>query len=149
LVVVRLVRIYKKSKGKFIRFELENEIRNSQKLSTFLFAGQFETLKFKLIQHYYSYIMTKFEIQRSCYTDWMVENFRNIRVLEIPNKSLVITYLMNRLDNRLTDQEFLYKLFQLLSYIRQLDYSFGFIIGQEYLIISFKFNDLLEFINAN
>lgn len=93
--------------------------------------------------------MTKFEIQRSCYTDWMVENFRNIRVLEIPNKSLVITYLMNRLDNRLTDQEFLYKLFQLLSYIRQLDYSFGFIIGQEYLIISFKFNDLLEFINAN
>ena len=149
MVVVRLVRIYKKSKGKFIRFELENEIRNSQKLSTFLFAGQFETLKFKLIQHYYSYIMTKFEIQRSCYTDWMVENFRNIRVLEIPNKSLVITYLMNRLDNRLTDQEFLYKLFQLLSYIRQLDYSFGFIIGQEYLIISFKFNDLLEFINAN
>jgi hypothetical protein len=56
---------------------------------------------------------------------------------------------MNRLDDRLTDQEFIYKLFQLLSYIRQLDYSFGFIVDQEYLIISFKFNDFLEFIGAN
>jgi hypothetical protein len=84
--------------------------------------------------------------------DWMVENFRNIRVLEIPKNSLVTTYLMNlmnRIDTRLTDQEFLYKLFQLLSYIRQLDYSFGFIVGQEYLIVSFKFTDFLEFIGAN
>lgn len=73
----------------------------------------------------------------------MLDNFRNIRVLEIPKNSLVTTYLMNRLDNRLTDQEFIYKLFQLLSYIRQLDYSFGFIVDQEYLIISFKFTDFL------
>ena len=55
--------------------------------------------------------MTKFEIQRGYYTDWIVENFRNIRVLEIPNNLLVTIYLMNRFDNRLTDQEFLYKLF--------------------------------------
>lgn len=142
-------RIYKKSNGKFIRFELEMKLETAKKFQFFLFAGQFETLESKLIQHYYSYIMTKFEIQRSCYTDWMVENFRNIRVLQIPNNSLVTTYLMNRLDNRLTDQEFLYKLFQLLSYIRQLDYSFGFIVDQEYLIISFKFTDFLEFIGAN
>ena len=103
----------------------------------------------KLIQHYYSYITTKFQIQRSCYTDWLVENFRNIRVLQIPKNSLVTTYLINRLDNRLTDQEFIYKLFQLLSYIRQLDYSSGFLVDQEYLIISFKFTDFLEFIGAN
>lgn len=81
--------------------------------------------------------------------DWMVENFRNIRVLQIPKNSLVTTYLMNRLDNRLTDQEFLYKLFQLLSYIRQLECSSGFIGDQEYLIVSFKFTDFLEFIGAN
>ena len=41
------------------------------------------------------------------------------------------------------------KLFQLLSYIRQLDYYFGFIVDQEYLIISFKLSDFLEFIGAN
>ena len=56
---------------------------------------------------------------------------------------------MSRLYNRLTDQEFLYKLFQLLSYIRQLEYSFDFIVDQEYLIISFKFTDFLEFIGGN
>jgi hypothetical protein len=142
-------RIYKKSNGKFIRFELEMKLETAKKFQFFLFAGQFETLESKLIQHYYSYITTKFQIQRSCYTDWLVENFRNIRVLQIPKNSLVTTYLMNRLDNRLTDQEFIYKLFQLLSYIRQLDYSFGFIVDQEYLIISFKFTDFLEFIGAN
>lgn len=125
------------------------KLETTKKLQFFLFAGQFETLESKLIQHYYSYIMTKFQIQRSCYTDWMVENFRNIRVLQIPNNSLVTTYLTNRLDKSLTDQEFLYKLFQLLSYIRQLDYSFGFIVDQEYLIISFKFTDFLEFIDTN
>ena len=65
----------------------------------------------------------------------MIENFRNISILEILENSLVTTYLMKRLDTRLTDEEFLYKLFQLLSYIRQIDYSFGFIVDQEYLII--------------
>lgn len=116
-------RIYKKSNGKFIRFELEMKLETAKKFQFFLFAGQFETLESKLIQHYYSYIMTKFEIQQSCYTDWMVENFRNIRVLQISNNSLVTTYLTNRLDNSLTDQE--------------------------YLIISFKFTDFLEFIGTN
>ena len=79
----------------------------------------------------------------------MLENFRNIQVLQIPENSLVTTYLMNRLYKRLTDQEFIYKLFHLLSYIQQLDYSFDFIVDQEYLIISFKLTDFLEFIGAN
>ena len=36
-----------------------------------------------------------------------------------------------------------------MSYIRQLDYSFSFLVNQEYLIISFKLTDFLEFIGAN
>lgn len=47
------------------------------------------------------------------------------------------------------DPEFIYKLFQLLSYIRQLGYSSGFIVDQKYLIISFKLTDFLEFIGTN
>lgn len=69
----------------------------------------------------------------------MLENFPNILVLQNTNNSLVITYLRNRLDYRSIDPEFIYKLFQLSSYIRQLEYSSGFIVDQEYLIISFKF----------
>ena len=60
----------------------------------------------------------------------LLGNFRNIRILQIPKNSLVTTYLMNRLDTILTDKEFLSKLFQLLSCIRQLDYFFGFIVDQ-------------------
>lgn len=151
------LRIYKKSNGKFIRFELEMKLSTARNFQFFLFAGQFETLEYKLIQHYYSYIITKFHIQRSCYTDWMLHNFRNIRVLEIPKNSLVTTYQINTLDlnTRLTDQEFIYdeefiyKLFQLFSYIRQLDYSFAFIVDQQYRIVSFKLTDFLQFIGAN
>ena len=143
------LRIYKKSNGRFIRFELEIKLEKAKKFQFFLFAGQFERLESKLIQHYYSYITTKFEIQRSCYTDWVLENFRNIRFLQIPKNSFVTTYLNNRLPNRITDQEFLYKLFQLLSFIRQLEYSSAFIGDQEYLIVSFKLTDFLEFIGTN
>ena len=139
-------RIYKKSNGKFIRFELEMKLETAKNFQFFLFAGQFETLKSKLIQYYYSYITTKFEIHLSYYKNWIVENFRDIRVLQIPKNSLVTTYIIN---NKLNDQEFIYMLFQLLSYIRQIEYSFNFIVNQEYLIIPFKLTDFLEFIVAS
>jgi hypothetical protein len=99
------------------------KLETAKKFQFFLFASQFEKLEIQLIQHYYSYITTKFEIQPSCYTDWVVQTFRIIRFLKIPENSLVTTYLTNKLANRLADQEFVYKLFQLLSYIRQLECS--------------------------
>ena len=43
----------------------------------------------------------------------------------------------------------MYKLFQLLSFIRQLPYSWAFIGDQEYLLVSFKFTDFLEFTGVN
>lgn len=150
--IVRLAVIFSgflKPNGKFIRFELEIKIESAKKFQFFLFAGQFDNLESKLIQHYYSYITTQFKIELSCYTDWVVENFRNIRFLQIPENSLVTTYLKNKLTNNLADQEFVYKLFQLLSYLRQLDSSLGFLVDQEYRIISFKLTDFLEFLGAN
>ena len=42
-------RIYKKSNGKFIRFELEMKLETAKKFQFFLFAGQFKTLESKLI----------------------------------------------------------------------------------------------------
>ena len=42
-------RIYKKSNGKFIRFELEMKLETAKNFQFFLFAGQFETLESKLI----------------------------------------------------------------------------------------------------
>ena len=97
----------------------------AKKFQFSLFASQFEKLETQLIEDYYSYINDKFEIEHSRYTDWVVENFRNVGFLKIPKNSLVTTYLItsfkNRLTNQLENQEFVYKLFQLLSYIRQLD----------------------------
>jgi len=118
-------RIYKRPNGNFIRFELEMKFKVAKKFQFSLFASQFEKLETQLIEDYYSYINDKFEIEHSRYTDWVVENFRNVGFLKIPKNSLVTTYLItsfkNRLTNQLENQEFVYKLFQLLSYIRQLD----------------------------
>jgi hypothetical protein len=47
-------RIYKKSDGKFIRFELEIKLEASKKFQFSLFASQFEKLETQLIEHYYS-----------------------------------------------------------------------------------------------
>lgn len=106
-------RIYKRSNGRFIRFELEISLEEVKKFQFSLFTSQFENLEMKLIQHYYSYITTRFEIERSCYTDWLLENFRKIRSLEIPQNSLVSTYLTDRFVSTLAEKDLLYKLFQL------------------------------------
>ena len=140
-------RIYKRPNGRYIRFELEISLEAVKKLQSFLFAGQFETLESKLIEHYYSYIITHFEIDRSCYTDWVVENFRTIRFLQIPNNSLVATYINNKIG--ITHQEFVFKLFQLLSFIRKLPYSYNLIGQQEYILVSFKLTDFLQFTGTN
>ena len=146
-------RIYKRPGGKFIRFELEITLEAAKKFEFSLFASQFEKLETQLIEHYYSYINCKFDIERSCYTDWVVNNFRSIRFLQIPKNSMVSTYLTTSLKDRVTDkvenQEFVYKILQLLSYIREIDSFSDYLIDQEYEIISFKFRDFLAFIGAN
>lgn len=56
----------------------------------------------------------------------MLNSFRKIRFLEMLGNVLVSTYLTNKLSNTLEEKELLYKLFQFLSYIRQLEY---FLVG--------------------
>lgn len=146
-------RIYKRPGGKFIRFELEITLEAVKKFEFCLFASQFKKLETQLTEHYYSYINGKFDIEQSCYTDWVVNNFRSIRFLQIPKNSMVSTYLTTYLKNRVTarveNQEFVYKIFQLLSYIREIDSFSASLIDQEYEIISFQLRDFLAFIGAN
>ena len=42
----------------------------------------------------------------------------------------------------------LYKLFQFLSYIRQLECFFSWIMDQQYQVVSFKLRNFLEFLSA-
>ena len=146
-------RIYTRPDGKFIRFELEITLVAVKKFEFSLFASQFEKLETQLVEDYYSYINGKFDIERSRYTDWVVNNFRSIRFLQIPTNSMVSTYLTNSLKNRVKgrveNKEFVYKIFQLLSYIREVDSVSEYLVDQEYEIISFKLKDFLAFIGVN
>jgi hypothetical protein len=82
-----------------------------------------------------------------------VNNFRTIRFLQIPKNLLVSNYLTtslkNKVANRVENQEFVYKIFQLLSYIREVDSFSDYLVDQEYQILSFKFRDFLTFIGTN
>jgi DNA invertase Pin-like site-specific DNA recombinase len=60
--------------------------------------------------------------------------------------SLITTYLRNIPLETLEKQEFLYKLFQLLSYIQTIESSINWISNENYRILSFRVSEFLEFI---
>jgi len=58
---------------------------------------------------------------------------------------LLTTYVKNISFDELENQEFFYKLFQLLSYIKTLKSSVNWISNESYRIISFRVSEFLEF----
>ena len=63
--------------------------------------------------------------------------------------SYLTTSFKNRVGNKLENQEFVYKIFQLLGYLKKVDSFSSFLLDQNYQIISFKFKDFLTFIGEN
>ena len=58
---------------------------------------------------------------------------------------VLTTYIKNISFDELENQEFFYRLFQLLSYIKILESSVNWISNERYRIISFRVSEFLEF----
>jgi hypothetical protein len=110
----------------------------------YLFSNQFERFEELLCIHFYKQALTTF-VMDSIYTDWLKKNFRKIRSSQMSENSLITTYLRNIPLETLEEQEFLYKLLQLLSYIRTIKSSVNWISKENYRIISFPVSEFLEF----
>ena len=138
-------RVYPKSNGKFIRFELELKKSAIKKFQSYLFLHQFEKWEELLTCHFYKEAMNKLDLD-SPYTDWLIENSRKIRSVEMSENWLLTTYVQNIHFDELKNQEFFYRLFQLLSYIKIQESSVYWISNERYRIISFRVSEFLEFI---
>jgi hypothetical protein len=137
-------RVYLKSNGKFIRFELELKKSAIKKFQSYLFLHQFEKWEELLTCYFYKEAMNKLDLD-SPYTDWLIENSRKIRSIEMSENCLLTTYVKNISFDELENQEFFYGLFQLLSYIKIRESSIYWISNERYRIISFRVSEFLEF----
>ena len=138
-------RAYRRENGKEIRFELELADKVVKKFQFYLFSNQFEKLEELLCVHFYEQASSSF-VKDSVYTDWLLENFRNIRASKAYENCLITTYFKNLPLETIEKQEFLYKLLQLLSYIRTLESSLNWISNENYRVVSFRVSEFSEFL---
>lgn len=111
-------RAYLKPNGREIRFELEVKKVMAKKVQHFLFLHQLEDFEELLVNHFYRQALLNFDMD-SCYTNWLIRNFRKIRKTEV--YSLNTTYLTKKSLNNFEKEEFLYRMFQLLNYLEQFE----------------------------
>ena len=96
--------------------------------------------------HFYNQAIQLFDIENS-YSDWLLTNFR--RVKKPPIQEVLINSLSTEKPTHgLAKVEFLYRLIQLLNYIKSLEGSFKLIsmVDQDYHTFQFPVNHFLEFI---
>jgi len=87
-------RAYQRENGREIRFELELSKSVVKKFQFYLFSNQFEKLEELLCIQFYKQALTSF-VKDSIYTDWLRENFRNIRSSRRYENYLITTYFKN------------------------------------------------------
>lgn len=135
--------------GLEFEFELKNQLIKS--FQKFLFKNHLEEFEGKLVEHFYKY-SKKSLVLDTCYTDWLQIGLRKIvsnQKSEINSNSLVSSYLRkNNLDSFVQKKQF-FKLIQLLSFIRTLEYSRQFIDDQAYCVIKFVVMDFISFTGGN
>lgn len=143
-------RIYLKPNGKEIRFEIELKKTVAKNFQHYLFTNQFKRLEELLTLHFYSQAIKLFDIEDS-YCDWLLTSFREVKT-PVEQKVLIcnfsVSYLNKKPIHNLTEIEFIYRLIQLLNYLKCLDGSFNLtsIGDQSYRTFKFSVSSFLEFI---
>ena len=138
-------RVYKKSNGREIRFELEIKKTGLKNFQYYLFSNQFQVFEELMVKQFYKQSLNLF-IHDSCYTDWFMSNFRKTKKVDIKTNPLIGTYLKQIIFEC---EEYLFQFFQLLSYLQDpqnyVELQAVTIHRQSYKVLSFPVNRFLEF----
>ena len=130
-----------------VEFELELKNQLIKSFQKFLFKNHIEEFEGRLVEHFYKYSKKSFVLD-TCYTDWLQIGLRKIvstKKSETNFNFLVSSYLRkNSLDSFVQKEQF-FKLIQLLSFIRSLEYSKQFIDDQVYYVMEFAVMDFISF----
>ena len=111
-------RIYQKDKD--VRFELEFKHRQTKLVEDYLFHNQLDIFEHQLVLQFFKYSGRVLNLG-SIYTDWVVDFQRKHHQLANYNsRPLITSYLDNELVNQ-EEEDRLFHLLQLLSFIRSLE----------------------------
>jgi len=135
---------------KKIRFEIEVKKDEVKKFQHDLFTGQFERFEELLTEHFYDQAIQLFDLENS-YCDWLRSNFRRVRKLpseEVLVNSLSTSYLTEKPQHDLVKIVLVYRLIQLINYIKSFKSSSKSISmgDRTYQTFQFRVNHFLEFI---
>ena len=137
-------RVYVTS-DKLMRFELEFKDKEKQLriLQDLLVKDSFEDFESFLIEHFYQ-CCTRWVDVKSPYADWLVNGIRRIQTEQSNLHSLITTSMNHSKD--LSCQEEIYRLLQLLSFLRTVPSQKESLSGIPYYGIEFPLEDFAKFI---
>jgi hypothetical protein len=113
----RFYRIYATKEGLRFEFEIKGTIAKS--FQEDLFLNRLEDFEERVSEHFYKHSKRLLPINQS-FTDWLVIHGRKSRILKNSNTCLVTTYLESTLSKNPSHRDWLWKFFQLLSFIHNL-----------------------------
>ena len=132
--------------GQAIRFELERKKINEHWQNLF-FGKHFRSFEARLFRAF-NLCVKKYLLHEndSIYTQWFTSFIRQYRDQPIADDELVITFLKQRKNFCINETEHLYRIFQLLSFVRSKQNLININdLENQSVEIEFKLNTLLEF----
>ena len=137
-----------------LEFELEMKAFSIKKFQNLLFSKNLpniQTFENNISHHYYKYCLKWLDLTTSC-TSWLVDTYRKKIRLNSSEQVLAIDYFSESSLNTFSEKDSLFKLFQLLSFIRveqiQPDKT-ETLLGQTYFSLSFPLHKFIKFIGMD
>jgi hypothetical protein len=139
------LRVYQKSHGVEFELEIKNELIKS--FQSFLFQNCLEEFEDKLSKHFYKFLIDSLTL-KTCYTDWLVDRLRKIKEQKTQDNILVTDYLTSSNSNSFKEREYLFRLFQFLTFIQKFEGIKDYLGSQAYYFVTFPVLDFLKFISS-
>lgn len=137
-------RVYKKNGQSGLKFELEIKHKAVQSFQPYLFSNHIQTFEHNLTKHFY---FQSFEsLTLNAYPmDWLLHWYR-IHSNQIQTNPLVTTYITNK-NNQ--NQERLFNLLKLLSFIKNRTKSKVFLDEQVYYLVQAPLQQFIQYVGMD
>ena len=137
-----------------LEFELEIKKYNIKRFQDLLFSNNLadiETFENIISHHFFNFCLKRLDLTTYC-TNWLVDSYRKKLRLESSEHVLAIDYFNKASLNTFSEKDSLFKLFQLLSFIRveQLQpHKTETLLGETYFCLIFSLHKFLKFIGMD
>lgn len=137
-----------------LEFELEIKKSNIKRFQDLLFSNNLidiETFENIISHHFFNFCLKRLDLTTSC-TYWLVDSYRKKLRLESSEHVLAIDYFNKASLDTFSEKDSLFKLFQLLSFIRaeQLQPNkTETLLGETYFCLIFPLHKFIKFIGMD